>query len=144
MKKQVRQNVFETNSSSSHSISIEPSSDGLYDTIIPDEEGNVVLTGGEFGWEIEEHIDALTKANYCAVDQLDNDDRIEMLKEVIKEQTGCNDVVINFSDDWKKANYSYIDHASSGTSDEAFHSKEDLRDFIFSKNSILYTDNDNH
>lgn len=144
MKKQVRQNVFETNSSSSHSISIEPSSDGLYDTIIPDEEGNVILCGGEFGWEIEEYTDALTKANYCAVDQLNDDSKIEMLKEVIKEQTGCNDVIINFSDEWNKANYSYIDHASRGTTNEAFYSKEDLRNFIFSKNSILYTDNDNH
>ncbi len=144
MKKQVRQNVFETNSSSSHSISIEPSSDGLYDTIIPDEEGNIVLTGGEFGWGIDEYNDAITKANYCAVDQLNNEDRIDMLKEVIKEQTGCNDVIIDISDSWRDPNYSYIDHESVGTSLEAFESKETLRDFIFSKNSVLYIDNDNH
>lgn len=142
--KQIREKVFETNSSSSHSITIEPSNDGLYDTIIPDDDGNIILTGGEFGWGIEKHTDALTKANYCGVDNLSNEDNLNILKEVIKKQTGCNEVIIDISEDWKDDNHSYIDHESVGTSHEAFYSKEDLRDFIFSKNSILYIDNDNH
>jgi len=142
--KQIREKVFETNSSSSHSITIEPSNDGLYDIIIPDDDGNITLTGGEFGWGIEEFSDALTKANYCGVDNLSNEDKLDILKEVIREQTGCNEVIIDISEDWKDANHSYIDHESHGTSDEAFESKETLRDFIFSKNSVLYIDNDNH
>jgi len=144
MKKQIREKVFETNSSSSHSITIEPSNDGLYDTIIPDDDGNIILTGGEFGWGIEEHNDALTKANYCGVDNLLNEDKLDMLKEVIREQTGCNEVIIDISEDWKDSNHSYIDHQSHGTSREALESKETLRQFIFNKNSILYIDNDNH
>lgn len=145
MKKKIRKGVFETNSSSTHSISIAVgNNEGLLDTIVPNEDGVIVLTGGEFGWEIEEYNDAITKANYCAIDQLNNDERVEMLKRVIKEQTGAKMVTSIISDDWDNGDYSYIDHQSVGTSDEAFESEEKLREFIFNKNSILYTDNDNH
>lgn len=135
----IRHGVFETNSSSSHSISISLDSDCLMYTMIPDEDGNIVLGGGDFGWEIESYNDAWTKANYCAVDNRNNDDKLEMLKEVVKEQTGAKDVLITFDD----TDYG-IDHNSIQTSYDAFASKEILRQFIFNKNSILYTDNDNH
>lgn len=62
----IRKSVFETNSSSSHSIHIDTSTE-LNDFIIPNDDGNVVLNGGEFGWEYIRFNDALTKANYCAV-----------------------------------------------------------------------------
>ena len=75
--KQIRQDTFETNSSSSHSITI--SNKGHFDAnalpIVEYYKGAkncVVLTGGEFGWGYEEFDDALTKANYLAtfVEQL--------------------------------------------------------------------------
>ena len=135
--KQIRRNVFETNSSSTHSISIVDTK-GMYDTILPDEDGNIVLEGGEFGWEIKEYSDPLTKANYCAIDNEDNQDRLDMLIEVIKEHTNCKEVIIKSLED------SYIDHQSAGNSDEAFWNKESLRIFLFSPSSTLYTDNDNH
>lgn len=144
MKKKTRKGVFETNSSSTHSISIAVGgNDELLDTIIPNEDGIIILSGGEFGWEVEEYTDALTKANYCVVDQEGNDERIEMLKRVIMKQTGASVVVIEPTDD-DYYPLGYVDHQSSGTSSEAFESDETLRGFIFNKNSILYTDNDNH
>lgn len=116
----------------------------MMDTIFPDENGDIVLDGGQFGWEVKEYNGAITKANYCAIDQFDNLDRIKMLSEVILEQTGAKRLVLDFSTDYKDKNFSYIDHQSEGTSNEAFVSKEKLRSFIFDPNSVLYTDNDNH
>lgn len=148
---QIRQHVFETNSSSSHSISIaEPNSKEFMEIWVPDAEGNINLSGGQFGWEIVEYNDAETKANYCLVDiagsyaesedDIHDKNKYDMLISVLKEQTGANNIAI----DWKQIKDSYIDHQSVGTSDEAFVSKETLRQFIFNKESILTTDNDNH
>lgn len=131
--KNIRQGVFETNSSSSHSLSIAKDSDGILDTILPDEDGIIVLNGGEFGWEWEAYNDPLTKANYCAVDQ---PDQIAMLTAVICQHTGAKSIQIDISN-------SYIDHQSQGTASEAFVSMETLKRFIFDPRSYLFTGNDN-
>lgn len=140
--KKIRKNVFETNSSSSHSITICTDSP-IDDTIKLDENSNVVLNGGRFDWGYELYNDALTKANYCAIDQMYNNSNIEMLKYVIKKFTKCNDVIINISDEWNDSNYSYIDHQSRGESNQVFESEETLVQFIFSSYSELEIDNDN-
>lgn len=144
--KQIRNNVFETNSSSTHSLSIpEKIDETKLTSITPNSEGNIILEGGEFGWEIEEYNDPLTKANYVVVDNLYNEHRLEIIKDIIKEHTGCTDVIILAQNkDWDAPYYSYIDHESSGKTNELFESKEKLRNFIFSPSCILYTDNDNH
>lgn len=129
-----RKSVFETNSSSTHSISISSSTD-VFSSITPDENGNIVLTGGEFGWENESYNDPLTKANYCALDYKNNKSKLGMLKKVILEHTGAKAVILNLD--------GYIDHQSAGTSEEAFESEEILKRFIFGKNSFLETSNDN-
>lgn len=139
----IRQGQFETNSSSSHSISIDNNA-STFGTIGLDADGNVVLGPGEFGWEVESYHDCWTKATYCAIDALNNSHKIDMLKEVIAEHTGAKEVIIDCSDSYNDKNYSYIDHQSHGTSHEAFESKETLKNFIFGNSSYLYTDNDNH
>ncbi len=141
MKRLIRQKVFETNSSSAHSLSLglSESKDFVFDSLYPDEEGNIILTGGEFGWEYEKYNDALTKANYAAVSTFYGLDP-DLLKEVILEQTGANDVILNISSDDDSPNWSYIDHQSVGNCPRT---KDELRDFIFNKNSWLFTGNDN-
>lgn len=136
MKKLIRKGVFETNSSSCHSLSIDNTADVL-DTLYPNEEGNIILEGGEFGWEWFKHNDAKTKANYASIALKNNPD---ILIKVIKEQTGCNDVIIHTSDDYSSPYYSYIDHESYGVcpTDE-----KSLKNFIFNKNSWLFGGNDN-
>ena len=128
--KVIRHNVFETNSSSTHSISISNEVE-LLDSITPGDGGYIVLTGGEFGWAWVRFNDAFTKANYCAVDQKSNEENIKMLIEVIKEQTGAKDVILNFTDSYDGPNWSYIDHDSAGTSHKVFENKETLKNFIF-------------
>lgn len=152
--KQIRQNVWETNSSSTHSVSVaETLTEDMMDTITPNEEGVVVLTGGEWGWEINDYYDAETKANYMLVYLMARGgDRLaemsQMLKDVIMEQTGCTDVDFQASGlGWRgMPDFGYIDHQSIEDDDYhfIFEDKEILRRFIFSRESWLHTDNDNH
>lgn len=152
--KQIRMGVFETNSSSTHSITIsDEQTDALMDTLPMNESNEVVLTGGEFGWEEESYNDALTKANYLAVyiEQWagDDSDRLkEMFERIIKEQTGCTEIVYGRVSRWGDSDpdLGYIDHQSveGYALHWLFESGDDLRNFIFNPESILVTDNDNH
>lgn len=135
----IRKSLFETNSSSTHSITIQESGD--YTSI--KHNGKIELFGGEFGWEWVAYRDALIKANYCAVYAAGNESKTEMLKEVISEHTGAEVEILVQTDNYDKEGYSYIDHQSSDTADDAFASRETLKNFIFGVNSTLYTGNDN-
>lgn len=121
------------------------------DTIIPNGEGVIELRGGEFGWEIEDYHDAETKASYMALyadrySGQESESFTEIIKNVIKEQTGCKEVQFLFSDDYNSPYHSYIDHQSvdSDQYHYLFYNPEELRNFIFNKQSYLHTDNDNH
>lgn len=135
--KNIRVGVFETNSSSTHSISIVANSSGILDSLLPNEEDAIFLTGGEFGWEWQKYNDALTKANYCAVDAQDDYAKSCMLVDVISEHTGVKKVILQVDSN------GYIDHQSVGTTNEIFESSDKLKHFIFDKNSWLFTGNDN-
>jgi len=144
----IRRGVFETNSSSSHSISIS-SEVGLMDTLKLNGDGDVELDGGEFGWDEESFNDAQIKASYLAIyskiyypdDEIGEDKLKDILSMVIQEQTGCDRVIFAFTSE-----NAYIDHQSidSQTYHYLFEDPEQLRQFIFNPNSYLRTDNDNH
>lgn len=158
MKLQIRQGCFETNSSSSHSLTISSRGNYSYGAIPvfrefynekEDKEykNAVVLTGGEFGWGVDYYQDSLTKANYLAVMLKNyNIGDLEMFESLLKEETGAEQIIYDFTDDWDSSNFSYIDHqsADSYTVEEAYSSKENLKNFIFNRESILIIDNDNH
>lgn len=133
MKKLIRRGVFETNSSSSHSVSIglQENKQFVLDTIYPDQDGIITITGEEFGWEWFKHNDAFTKAQYAAQQFKNDDESLEFLKEVIMTQTGAEDVIFDLEN-------GYIDHDSHGIIE-----KSTLRNFIFDKNSWLFGGNDN-
>lgn len=167
--KQVRNGVFETNSSSTHSISIHAGTADTYDTIVPNEKGEIYLDGGEFGWTGGRQFDAITKLNYCAVELLSHEydwdsalkrnvktrdgtqsEHWKTLERVVLEHTGAKKFVKNFHTEWvpfgekePTPNHSYIDHQSSGTAMEAFESEQTLKDFIFGPKSSLLLANDN-
>jgi len=133
MKKLVRKSVFETNSSSTHSISLaSEDKQFILDTIYPDQFGKVYVNGGEFGWEWAKYNDAQTKLDYAYESGVD----IEKLERVVKEQTGATEVVFGPKD-------GYVDHGGYGAAQEACGSDEDTRNYIFNKNSWLFTGNDN-
>ena len=140
-KKLIRMCVWETNSSSCHSVSIaDDTKEFVLDSIYPDQNGVITLDGGEFGWDWFKHNDALTKANYAAVASMNNDSFRCVLVDVIKEVTGADCVEFLCSDDYKSSNHSYIDHDSYGVCPS---NREDLKQFIFNKNSWLFGGNDN-
>lgn len=134
MKKLIRTGVFETNSSSSHSISL--GKDDLpfvYSPMLPDREGKIYLYSDHFGWEWSKYNDALTKATYVAIAYKNNDSMLESLVDLIKQTTGCYDVIIDVED-------GYIDHQSYETAPSDI---DDIKNFIFNSNSWLFTGNDN-
>jgi hypothetical protein len=135
MKQLIRKGVFETNSSSSHSIAIATEDkEFVLDTIYPDQNGIITIHGDEYGWEWFKHNDSQTKASYAAQSFANDDFQLDILKEVIIEQTGATDVV------FEGLNDGYIDHDSYGIVPT---SKEELRNLIFNKNSWLFGGNDN-
>ena len=133
MKKLIRNGVFETNSSSAHSVSVDMyNKQFVMDTIYPNQNGVVFIEGGEFGWDWFKSNDADFKASYAAQQFSNDDSKLDLLKEVIMEQTGATDVM--FKTD------GYVDHDSYGILEGG---KEWLRNFIFNKNSWVFGGNDN-
>jgi hypothetical protein len=130
----IRKSIFETNSSSTHSLSLEM---GLeWDTITPEADGVIRFYGMDFGWEWQAYNDAYTKAEYCLADGIDR----EKIREIVEDFTGCPVEFMFNEDDW---DVSHIDHESVGTARRSLHSTNDLRNFIFNKSSMLFTGNDN-
>jgi hypothetical protein len=142
----VRHNVFETNSSSTHSISISTAelNNTLLDSLPVDTNGEVHIYPGEYGWEYENYSAATDKASYCYVwaVQYGTEEHRSMLEQVLKKQTGAKKVVFQTSNDQYNPT-GYIDHQSDDVGAEAFLSEETLRQFIFNKDSYFITDNDN-
>jgi hypothetical protein len=135
----IRKNCFETNSSSSHSVSLAgEDKDFVLDTIYPDDSGVVEIDLQGFGWEWFKHNTAADKAAYAWIQFEHNEMTREVILDIIKEQTGANEV--KFVKDPFDSLGSYIDHDSHGivSSD-----RKDLRNFIFNKNSWLFGGNDN-
>ena len=154
---QSRRNVFETNSSYSHSISI--SNDIETDNNLEVEGDKVYCRAGEFGWEIEDYTDAQTKLNYLitmaaattvgtiwtggGVDEILIEEFIETddfkeIQECVCKVTKCKELVVESLD-------GYIDHQSMYNSMREFLADNDLtiEQFIFG-DVLLHTDNDNH
>lgn len=133
MKTIIRRGVFETNSSSSHSISIaSEDKEFVMDTIYPDQNGVVRIVGDDFGWEWFKNNDAQTKASYVAQSYQYDSEVLEKLADVIKEQTGAEKVVFELN--------GYVDHDSHGVAPKTFY---EMKNFIFNKNSWLFGGNDN-
>jgi hypothetical protein len=136
MKKLIRHNVHETNSSSSHVISIaDATKEFVLDTIYPNDDGEVVIYGSEFGWEWERYNDATTKASYAAQQFANDEYKLDILKSVIQEHTQAETVTFVGLED------GYVDHQSMSMMRDF--TEEKLKDFVFNKNSWLFLGNDN-
>lgn len=128
MKKQIRSSVFETNSSSTHSIAISKKKPVI---------GKYIHFGiGEFGWEN----DCVDTADYLYTAILEQDESEELLNK-LKEILDKYSIEYEF-DKW--LGYGYIDHSY------------ELREFMFAilddedllmrylfGDSMVYTGNDN-
>lgn len=135
MKTVIRKGVFETNSSSMHSITISDKK-GVMNTLSTSSDGMTVNIDCDytFGWGVEEYNDAEAKAAYCVLDNVDS----ELIEQAIKSQTGAS--VLHFIDE----SNGYIDHQSVGTAKSDLTTVKEVQNFIFNPNCILEIDNDNH
>lgn len=148
MKQKIRTSVFETNSSSTHSLVIDDKNFVL-DTILPNDEGIIYIESGHFGWEWEKYNDARIKASYLYTASLESyyeskkEEIQERLISVISGQTLANNVVLvpEDSSSWGAG----IDHQSieDGQLDNVLFDESIMKNFIFNENSTLYLGNDN-
>jgi hypothetical protein len=171
MNTKIRKSVFETNSSSCHSITIERGVD-IFSAGFSFE---LNIYNYDFGWSKERFYSAYEKAAYLMIYIRDwvlqitgrktvDDDQVaklftDILYEVIEQVTGNSYVLINgvdfktFIHNFETMAKShpelldgYIDHQSVENNNYhyLFKDKELLRDFLFNEKSYIQTDNDNH
>lgn len=158
MNRKVRRNVFETNSSSTHSFSY----GGTYNDLIVNDFDNCVHTNlGEFGWEVETYFDSTSKLAYILVaaasltghsfwcydnfeeelESFKNTKEYQEIEEVVKRNMNCDGIVI------KDKSEGYIDHQSIEY--RSFNAwledtgADSVENFIFGS-IVLHTDNDNY
>ena len=151
MTKQIRKSVFETNSSSSHSLTMAP--EDLVAQPFSDEvlrSGKLPIVVGDYGWEWYRYYSPEGKIAYL-VTQITNGDTLlgpgiteelreeydafDMLFRVVKQHTGVEIEVLPSTPS--------IDHQSVGEGMALFVDEEKLRNFLFSPNSYVQTGNDN-
>jgi hypothetical protein len=154
MTQQIRKNVFETNSSSSHSLTLSPG-DLVKQPFNVDilRLGTLTLPLGEYNWEWFRYYELDNKAQYLMTQlfhydgiphgdpetvtrELRADTRFDMLCRVIEEHTGVKLQV-------EPGSRGGIDHDSVGNGLEVFESEDKLRQFLFSPDSYIETGNDN-
>lgn len=161
--KQIRRSVFETNSSSTHSISIKKNNAIEENMMQIDDDGYIHAALGEFGWEIENYYSQCDRLSYlltmaahkngfyiwCSRDgELTNEiaefvetDDFKRISDAVGEHARCNGVVLDLSE-------GYIDHQSH----EDYRTLDDflneygtnITEFIFGDSVVIHTDNDNY
>lgn len=160
IKRVIRANLPETNSSSSHSVVI--CRDPKYLMKKEDSNFNLKLRDDgilyipsrpeDFGWQWEKFNDPLNKLWYvCGI--LFNrgiNKKIKVLNEILKKFTGAKDVVYEWMEKSNEKDYSstnecppFIDHQSHEIFPEILESKESIINFIFNSRSWLFLGNDN-
>lgn len=166
MKRQIRKSVFETNSSSMHSLTVMPN--GNMDDLIVDELENKVITEfGEFGWgEDISYRDAATKLSYLMtmIIELNHDcisveefyklEDFKRVNEVVSNYCHCDGIKVKskikkYCEEFGKyynEHDGYVDHESVCSIDHLLtaHGKCTIEEFIFDTGIELIIDRDNY
>lgn len=140
MKRQIRNSVFETNSSSTHSIAIskKPAVIGSY----------ISFNIGEFGWE-NDCVDTADYLYTAILEQNEADELLEQLKEILDNHS----IEYKFEEpnyttssygNYKWLDYGYVDHSSEtrGLIFALLDNEDLLMRYLFG-DSAVYTGNDN-
>lgn len=153
---QIRGNVFETNSSSSHSLTVMGSEQEDFG-FERDELRNGVIDlawSDDFGWRWEKLDSTHAKIAYLLIQTdpetfgddvkygdnivsslVEKNEKARWLVNLIEEATGCT------------LNWEYqgqcIDHQSHGIADDMFFADDYAKSFLFCKDSYIQTGNDN-
>lgn len=157
----VRSQVFETNSSSSHSLVLSETITEMIEPPIPEsavKAGVYEIYPNDFGWEIESYTDVQNKASYlyadaCMGESGDYDpndqitrtenDKLKMIEEAFRRHAGVNVIFQKGHHDYDT--FGSIDHQSVGLCSDVWdEGVNGVIRFLFSQKSVLITDNDNH
>ena len=149
-----RTRLFETNSSSMHSIAVS-SRDRGYDYDLPiTDDGTLYVEFGEFGWGPDILQDPLEKLSYYITDQFGgygHDDKSfeDVVRDILENQQ-MKDLIeilkakvpgfkkLELGPASEGYRFGYVDHQSSGLT-----TGEDVEDLIFNNAKIIIIDNDN-
>lgn len=152
--KTIRHNVFETNSSSTHSVSVSHKTTSLYNSdclndYIDSFDNKVHVRFGEFGWEIESYVLPYDKLQYIVtmlvetegnnitkVDDLWETEGFKLINDAVADYCNCDGIWIDenmeldsYTWDGKEHYYisheGYIDHQSC----EDYKSVQDFLDY---------------
>jgi hypothetical protein len=154
MRTQIRNAVFETNSSSSHSVTV--AADELVDHVVPKEllRGGVIRAqmADHYGWEWHRFYEPGSKIAYLVTQVagwkafgtagkditavLRRDERVSRMLDMVERRTGCRVEIIG-------ANSPGIDHDSVGVGIDLLGDEDEFLRFIFSPGSFIETGNDN-
>ena len=150
---QIRNDVFETNSSSSHCL-VDSKKDRGHSYDLPvDEDGNLVIELGQYGWGPDVLKTPYEKLCYIMTDiaqssgYYDTSAGFEDLREGILRNSRAQDIFDSIEEfcniDVSNISFTadddfYIDHQSAGML-----YNEDLVDVIFNNNLAILIDNDN-
>ncbi len=129
--RKIRKGVFETNSSSVHSLTIGSSN---IEKTVDLNQFEVELGSGKYGWGYEELTSWMEKADYFGVEARDSDTKRNMLETVLK--MGFPNIAIEYSQS------GYIDHQSRGDIWNKIESVDGLHDVIFG-DSVIIISSDN-
>lgn len=149
--KQVRKSIFETNSSSTHAITIANNTDEDFKQNLPEK---LIFGVGEFGWDFDRYEDTKTKADYlftailysCLCDEYLGKIKAILsswgVESVFPELKKVKGQYYTLADD---NIYYYVDHVSElkdfikkVCNDETL-----LMNYLFSDKSFVVTGNDN-
>ena len=172
MIRMIRHSVFETNSSSCHSLALAKDGNGKLSKMYTDyhlNNGDLVFSTGEYGWEFDILSTFGDKLNYVMTYVLMYDggryfnDVIRALHDVTQfERLYYNDDLVGHWDsnsdefefvdgedidslhDRANSRDDYIDHESIGLLDSILRDENKLKNLLFVKDSVIYTENDNH
>lgn len=152
---QIRQSVFETNSSSSHSIvvqkygSVKPT--GTSSDFAEFEDGILTLhQGNGFHWGWDVLTNWLDRFAYTMAEFGEDENTAQDILERVKRRIDADDVEIHLHDPWwangeEVPDFGSIDHQSQGTLMHFLSEKGiDELDFIFDDRYIVIIDNDNN
>ena len=137
----IRNNVFETNSSSTHVLCL-PTEYQSYNKL-----DYVNFKYGEFGWEIDVYRDTESKASYLytLLNYFENS-REEYL-ETIKNYLDEEGITYDFEESskscyWEKG---YVDHGEDGLDmiETILDNKNNFLKFLFDSRAYVFTSNDN-
>lgn len=150
----IRENVFETNSSSTHSVAVSSKDRGYSHEMPVDENGTLYIQLGEYNWGPDIlytpydklcYVMSYLSQNYSSVEEFAEDVDTGAINPIVEEidcylkgNCGVSNVVIKKVDNSWNDGLGYIDHQSVGS---LYH--EDMIDLIFNNSKIILIDNDN-